>query len=194
MLESIHESRTAEDRIEIPDDLRKRIRSTIRSHRDSDILERLYVDEGLTQAEVGEVLNVDQATVSRQLRKNDIETRSEGRPPIEDDEATAVYRLVDKNGKVTYIEDGGGNPERLISEHQLVALQDFSASEVFGAGNDVHHLMGAPHAVDLCPNLIVLDSREHIRRHAEGTATVDDPETVLQHIFGEFEPFEDDGE
>jgi transcriptional regulator with XRE-family HTH domain len=155
----------------------------VRPHQDPDLLRELYHDEGLSQTEVGDELGCDQATVSKWMRKFGIETR----PPMHERERKAVYRSVDDNGKVQYLARNGDGPERLVSEHQLVALLEYDAEDVFAPETHVHHLMAAPHAVDLPENLVVLNHRDHIRRHAEGTAT-DDPEVILAHIRGEFDP------
>ena len=47
-------------------------------HRDEDVLRELYLGRGLTTAEVGDVLDVAQCTVSKWLRRHDIETKTAG--------------------------------------------------------------------------------------------------------------------
>ena len=50
--------------------------SRVRTHRDQRALKYLYVDCGLTTREVAEYFDVSHATISRQLRANDVETRA----------------------------------------------------------------------------------------------------------------------
>lgn len=50
-------------------------RTRVHSHRDEAVLRYLYVECGWTTRETADYLGVHHATVSRQLRRHDIETR-----------------------------------------------------------------------------------------------------------------------
>jgi hypothetical protein len=85
-------------------------------------------------------------------------------------------------GKIQYhVPDGDGGRETFY-QHQLVALLEFSADEVFADDTHIHHEMGSPVAVDTPENLDVLGDREHICLHAGGAGCIH-PEIVLADIF-----------
>lgn len=134
-------------------------------------LRELYHEQGLTQYEIAERFGIDQSTVSYWFDKLGIQTESQ-----------KFYRSKNPNGHLQLQSENGES----VYVHQMVALLEHDPERVFHDDTHVHHLMAAPHAVDLPENLEVLDAGEHARRHAHGTAT-DDPEKVLQHVFDEFE-------
>jgi len=146
----------------------------VESWKDKDRLEELYHKEGLTQHEIADKFGVEQQTIHYWFDQFEIER-----------EPKAFYRHEKDDGKVQL--QPAGTDEQSFYTHQIVALEDFSVSEVFDEDNHVHHMMGSPQAVDVPENLEVLEGGEHVRRHAEGTATVDH-RVVLEHMTGEFEP------
>ncbi|AXG08615.1 hypothetical protein [Haloplanus rubicundus] len=151
--------------------------------KDEDRLRRLYHEEGKSQYEIANQFDIKQPTVKYWMNKFGIDTR----PSNREKDRQSIYRFVDDDGKIMLLERDDEGVNYLVYIHQVVALEDFHAKDVFKKGNDVHHLLGSPHAIDVPENLTVLSKSEHVRQHAEGTAT-DDPETVLQHIFDEFDP------
>ncbi|WP_256544824.1 hypothetical protein [Halobellus inordinatus] len=153
-----------------------------RPYQDPEILRDLYHDEGLSQSEIADRFDVHRTTITHWMNKHDIETR----PPMGDREPKDVYRIVDGDEKVQYLERNN-ELGHLVYRHQLVALLEYDPEDVFHPDTHIHHLMGAPAAVDVPENLTVLDAREHIKRHAEGTAT-DDPRTILDLMRDDFEP------
>ena len=141
-------------------------------------LQELYCERKLSQDQIANKFGVTQQAISYWIQQHELQR---------DIESGSIYRTVDDDGKAQYIQYTDDGLEHLCYEHQLVALEDHSAEDVFDSDTHVHHLMAAPYAVDLPENLIVMDVGEHLRRHADGTA-VDHPETILQHTFDEFEP------
>lgn len=141
-------------------------------YKDEQILYNLYVKKSLTQAEIGEYFDVSQNTISYWIQKYDIQKPQKN-----------FHRKVESDGKIILQSPNGNEPS--VTVHQVTALEDFGVNAVFHDDFVVHHLMNAPYGLDLVANLSVLPNDEHMRQHAEGTAT-DDPETVLQHTFNEF--------
>jgi hypothetical protein len=151
--------------------------------KDEDRLRRLYWDEGKSQYDIADHFDIKQTTVKYWMDKYGIDTR----PSNREKDRKPIYRSIDDDEKIALFERDDDGVHHLVYVHQAVALEDFDGKDVFRDGNNVHHFIGAPHAVDVPENFDILDKREHARRHAEGTAT-DDPETVLVHIFDEFDP------
>jgi hypothetical protein len=141
-------------------------------------LQRLYWHEGLSQSEIAEKFDIHQSTVSKWMRKHEIDTC-----------ADAIKRNDDGNLSYSERSDGRtqidvlGTDGDMISfcESQLVALAKFSISDVFDDDTHVHHRLGSGAHLNLPENLDVVEASEHTRRHAEGTAT-DPPEAVLEEL------------
>lgn len=146
----------------------------VKPYQNRERLKELYHEQDLTQYEIGEKFNIDQTTVHYWLDKFDLLEAPK-----------TFYRREMDSGKIRL--EPAGTDEQSFYIHQVVALEDYSVSEVFDEDNHVHHMMGSPQAVDVPENLEVLEGGEHVRRHAEGTATVDH-RVVLEHMTGEFEP------
>jgi hypothetical protein len=145
----------------------------IETYKDPKVLRTLYHEEGLSQADIAYSFNVTQQTVSHWMRKFDIETR----PPM-DERDRSVSKSQHPKAKVQYhVPDGGGGVERFY-RHQLVALLEFEASEVFANDTHVHHEMGSPVVVDVPENLDVIGDAAHVRAHAGGAACIH-PDIVL---------------
>lgn len=152
---------------------RKQSQPRVEPWKDKERLEVLYYEQDLTQYEIADKFGVEQPTIHYWMNQFDL---------LEPERDFYVVEV--EGGKVQI--HPAATDEQVVYVHQLVALLDHEPEDVFGEDTHVHHLMAAPHAVDIPENLVVWDAGTHIRRHAEGIAT-DDPEKVLQHLFGEFE-------
>jgi hypothetical protein len=152
-----------------------RTTTELQPYKDPEVLEQLYVEDDHTQTEIAEIFNVKQPTVSYWLDKHRIER-----------EEPDVYRSVNDDGRTEYVVP---TEETHFYQYQLNALLDYRVDDVFDPFTHVHHLMASPYKVDLPANLRVMNRREHVRSHAEGTA-VDPPSKVLQFYFdGEVEDY-----
>lgn len=151
-------------------------RPRVSPHQDPERLRELYHGKGLTQAEVGERLGVDQPTISKWMDILDIETRPDA---VERNDGRSV-RYSERRDKRSQIDvpDSDGDMVTLY-ESQLVALTSFSVSEVFGDDTHIHHRLGSGEHLNLPANLEVMAAAEHTHRHAKGIAT-DPPETVFE--------------
>ena len=146
----------------------KRATTELQPYKDPQVLEELYIEDGHTQAEIGDFYNIDQSTVSYWLDKYGIER-----------EERDLYRSESDDGRIQYTVP---EEETRFYQYQLNALLDYGTNEVFNPFTHVHHLMAGPYAVDLPANLRVMNRKEHLKSHAQGTA-VDPPSTILQFYF-----------
>lgn len=162
--------------------IEKRIKSRTKAHKDPVVLYTLYHERGLSQGEIGDRLGVCQQTISREMDRHSIETntppevgtfsrpwRSDGDDEDDEDDDEdnddvryTKYRAVEPDGTQAW-----------VSTHQVLALNDHRAEDVFGEGQVVHHRAEAPYAVNLPENLEVMTRSEHSRltHHRQ----VDDP-------------------
>jgi hypothetical protein len=146
----------------------KRSTTELQPYKDEQILEQLYIEDGHTQAEIANFYGIDQSTVHYWLDKHGIER-----------EEPDVYRSESDKGRIQYTIP---EEETHFYQYQLNALLDYGVDDVFDPFTHVHHLMASPYAVDLPANLRVMNRREHVKSHAEGTA-VDPPSKILQFYF-----------
>ena len=144
----------------------------LKPYKQKETLRRLYLKRDLTQREIAERFGVHQTTVSRWIREHDIE-----KDPVPD----CVSLIVDEYGKHQLIDENGDS----VYVHQLLACLDYRPTEVFDPTNHVHHQMNAPYSIDVIENVRVVDQAEHLGAHA---TLVDEAETVLEHVFDEFDP------
>lgn len=152
-----------------------RTTTQLQPYKDPEVLEQLYVEDDHTQEEIADIFNVKQPTVSYWVDKHGIEKPNKDLHCGEDDNGRIQYTVPDE--------------ETGFYQYQLNALLDYRVDDVFDPFTHVHHLMASPYKVDLPANLRVMNRREHVRSHAEGTA-VDPPSKILQFYFdGEVEDY-----
>ena len=149
-------------------------------YKDEQLLYDLYVRKDLSQSEIADHFDISQNTVSYWIRKYDIE-----KPQKTFYRNIQINEAEDKKSGRIYLQPTEGK-EPSLSISQITALEDFQWERIWDETNVVHHLMNCKWPVDLAENLAVWKRSTHTKRHAEGTAK-DDPETVLQHTFNEFE-------
>ena len=152
----------------------------LKPYKDEDILKELYVEKDLSQYQIADQYDVSQPTISVWLDRYGIEKPD-----------SAFHRCVKSDGRINLVSPN--DDERAVNVSQVVALQDFHGKDVFADDTHVHHLIGSPFVLDLPENLEVWKRSQHVKRHAQGTAT-DDPETVLRHTFNEFSSGSNDNE
>lgn len=149
--------------------LDERIAQADQPWQDERILEVLYHDLELSQAEIADRLGCDPKTISNHLRDNDIPTRRRGRRRVE----RASYSIT-PGGYPQWIayEDGGTTVGVYV--HQLLAIADGAEpEEVFADGTHVHHRGGDP-VLNIPGLLDVVSPREHRRTHTENEWTITD--------------------
>lgn len=131
---------------------------------DANLLRELYHDKEMSDQEIANELDCGRATVSKWMRKHDIERR---------DRSEAISKGKIKNSEVGRYLDGDGyyratsrfqsdNSSVLI--HRLLAISEFG----FGAvcGSEVHHINGL--SWDNRPSNISLKTpSEHSKHHAD---------------------------
>lgn len=153
-------------------------------------LRDLYVEKGWSQYEIADHFDVKQPTIAYWMDKLEIESR----PPMHEWDARKLYRTAGLKGKHQYKvrepEDAEKDFQQFY-EHEIVALLEFEASEVFADDTVIHHAMNSPHGVDLPENLDVLGAREHVQLHAGGGGTAH-PRIVLQEVFDEEDPLSEE--
>lgn len=145
------------------------------AYRDPLVLRRLYVDEGLSQAEVADRLDCCGKTVSRWLQKYGIETRAAA---PRDCSGRDNSRWVERASFVTD-PDGYERAEcatngEMVRIHRLAAVAWFGYDAV--VGNDVHHEKPIPW-LNTEENVEPLSPSDHRRLHARRQAA--DPESAF---------------
>lgn len=128
------------------------------AYRDKETLEELYVERGLSCAEIAEELNTIKQNVLRWLHKHDL--------PVRNDHAKIPHYFTRKNG-YEVVRDGTEDKTVEVRIHRLVAIAEgwLEPTEATGRENHVHHKNGVPW--DNRPeNLEVLTESEHMSLHA----------------------------
>lgn len=112
-----------------------------RPWQEKSVLKELYEEKRLSQPQIAEKLGCDTSTVSKWLKKNDIQTRSisEGRK-IRHRRTPANYRTNNKGYEL--VESIIGTKRRAVMVHRLIAVAEFGIEEV--KGKDVHHKNNIP--------------------------------------------------
>ena len=132
-------------------------------HTDPDVLERLYHDEDLTQAEIAERSEVGRGAIGYQMDKHGIETRSVGSREGERRVTYATYSMEGSGYFAWYSRDP--DKQRSMKVHRLVAIAEHGADAV--AGNHVHHKNEIPW--DNRPSNLELKSpKDHHSHHSTG--------------------------
>lgn len=119
-------------------------------------LRERYWNEGLSLREIGELVGVSPATVSKQMEKLGVERRIENKNrPLKISHLSAGYELIQN--------EYGGDRYRLLL-HRLLAVSEWGFDAV--AGNEVHHRNGIPW--DNRPsNIEVVSKSEHKDYHRD---------------------------
>lgn len=129
-------------------------------------LYELYVEQGLTQAEVADLLDTTQTTISKWLRRHEIETDEAAH---ERDYSGAnspryvPYARFETDGSGYEVWRSRADGRANVGVHRLAAVAWHGYEAV--AGNDVHHSNGVPWD-NRESNLELLDGREHRETHA----------------------------
>lgn len=128
-----------------------------RKWKDRDVIERLYVDEGLPASEIAAKLGCDQRTVNRWVKKHGFETRAANHIQTKPD----IKIGPEYSG---YIKIRDGHDGSAVALHRLVAVAKFGIDPV--KGKVVHHKNGIE--FDNRPSNLELMSRgEHTKTHYE---------------------------
>lgn len=113
-------------------------------YKDPEVLERLYLQRGLTQEEVGNRLGVSQKTISRWLNRHDIEPpHDQGQGKRNDAPYTpATYLTVLDPCGLAYESWHDGRSNKFVKVHRLLAVAEYGFDEV--VGKVIHHKNGIP--------------------------------------------------
>jgi hypothetical protein len=126
-------------------------------HRSEAVLRHLYYEQGLTQAEIAERLDVCQGTVCEWMDRNDISTTvGYGSYSIPNRVKKETERFIYPTFRI-HIE---GNQIELKG-HQLAALIDSPVDEVFGEGRVCHHRLPSQTALNVAENVETMSTGEH---------------------------------
>ena len=154
-------------------------------HTDPDVLERLYHEEGLTQAEIAERSEISRSGIGYYMDKYDIETRSVGSREGERRVTYATYSMEGSGYFAWYSRDP--DKQRSMKVHRLVAIAEHGADAV--AGNHVHHKNEIPW--DNRPsNLEIKSPKDHHSHHSTGGShpssklTESDVRDILRRLEG----------
>lgn len=151
-----HESADENDRI-VPEDIDIADPTNLpHPHRDGSLLRYLYWEEGLTQAEIADRLDVSQGTVANWMEKNNINTRvGYGTVTWDEKPPEGEYSI-----RPDYEHKNGGDRWNL-GVHQILALADHPPEEVFDEGTECHHRLPMYVALNVSENIAVMPSGEH---------------------------------
>lgn len=131
-------------------------------HRDAQVLEKLYVERGLTMEEIADLLDVSPPTVLYWLREYDIPTREQKRRRVK----RATYRWNSGRPQWTAADPDGSTNSVAVS--QLTAIADGAdPHRVFDDDYHVHHRNG--HPFDNRPRNLEVVEREHHRAVHRGS-------------------------
>ncbi len=131
-------------------------------YRDASWLSEKYVEEGLTQEEIGEICGVCTSTISKWLRRHGIEGRNKKWKLT----APVPVRTHPHKGYVRWSDRHGGERD-LVKVHRLLAVSKYGFDAV--CGMDVHHKDNIPW--DNRPdNLEILTPEDHRSLHANQRA------------------------
>jgi len=121
-------------------------------YKNEDWLHEQYVERGLTQSEIADKAGCSQHTISRWLRRYNINTRDFG-----DYQNHTTVRINDKGYYVARCQAGDTDDRFYI--HRLVAVAEYGFDEVFKM--DVHHKNGCK-IDNRRSNIELFDSGEHM--------------------------------
>ena len=133
---------------------------------DKETLKRLYIDEGKSQREIGEMAGVHTTTIGYHMRKHEIETRDAADYEPTDVQLHATYCTVLPWGyEKWHAWDSRTGEKEIVSVHRLLAVAEYGLDAV--VGKDVHHENGIPW--DNRPeNITPMSRREHTAHHHRG--------------------------
>lgn len=141
-------------------------------YRNSDLLRYLYRDRGLSTREIAERFDCSNGTVSRWLRRHDIETRDNWRAGVEVAKQLTREEYVKQRSLPTGYEywpstetqSDGSRVNRIVYVHRLFAVSEFGIEAV--KGKHVHHRNGIPWDTRR-KNIELLTPEEHGQLHGE---------------------------
>lgn len=120
-------------------------------YRDEDWLREQYVERGLTQQEIADKAGCGQHTISRWLRRHNIDTRD-----VSDYPEPPKPQWHPK-GYIEFRDQSSGSDERFY-HHRLIAVAEYGFDEVVGM--DVHHKNGIGWA-NWSGNIELVEPGEH---------------------------------
>lgn len=144
-----------------------------RQYKDSDWLAGKYHGEGMTTREIADELDCSNGTISRWLKKHDIESRANWTVGVEaaaeanrkeyiplrtfDAESVDAYEYW-----TTKVREGGERVTKAVYVHRLLAVAEHGFDAV--AGKDVHHKIPIPW-LNTPDNIEVVDKSAHGEYH-----------------------------
>jgi len=141
---------TRRNQHDLPDDL---------SYRDGDVLQELYVEQGLKSREIAEMFDVDDTTIRKWMKRNGIEGRQGC--PKDYYLNIPVYVSTHTDG-YEYAQTQIGGEKEHVYLHRLLAVAEYGIEAV--KDKHVHHENKIPW--DNRPeNIQVLPAGDHIRLH-----------------------------
>ena len=136
-------------------DLQQREYNQSKPYHDPEVLRKLYHEEGLSQAQIGDKFDVSKNTISKWMSKSGVDADKHPQKKT----YAPIHMMSD--GYMHWKSYHRGSQETAFV-HRLVAVAEHGVDAV--AGMDVHHKNGVPW--DNRPeNLEVLSHAEHTRKH-----------------------------
>jgi hypothetical protein len=134
----------------------------VENHKDPEVLEELYTNQGMTQQEIADKFGVSRPTISKYISKNGIEYPDKSRSKSEDRTGEPCSFMHNDYGYESWRHYYKGD-RRLVFVHRLAAVAWFGLEEV--NGNVVHHKNGCRFD-NRESNLETMSNSEHARHHA----------------------------
>jgi len=142
-------------------------------YKDEEWLREKYVDEGKSTREIGDIAGCTGSTISRWLRKHDIERREKWKAGVEAAKrANRVERVkmrtfdAENVGAYEYwmtkVWEDGEPTTKSVYVHRLLAVAEHGFDAV--GGKDVHHKNAIPW-LNTPDNIEVLSRSEHLSEH-----------------------------
>jgi len=131
-------------------------------HTDEETLRRLYWDEELSTAQIGELAGVHHTTILRQMQDNNIPRRDRSDAVSNSVSNEYANYLVNEHTGYVRWSSASGEAEDTLPVHRLLAVCEYGFEEV--CGKHVHHKNGIPW--DNRPdNIEIMEPATHHKLH-----------------------------
>lgn len=156
----------------------------VSDYRDTETLRHLYWDKGMSQIDIGDKFGVDSGTISREMSKRNIPTRSLSQAASNKIDGVH-FRHADKGYELW--ETRYEHEKQYVYVHRLLAVAEYGFDAV--CDNVVHH--GSESHLPPCEipwanwpgNLEVETLVEHSRRHTGSTGAPWHDERLLREMY-----------